>query len=109
MLDEGVDIDQPWASVSEALGKEIDKESLLISLLHMLHDRLSALSALGFEELSRRWDAYNLLDGKAVTFSSGTEKMSGTVQGINQQGELCLTLPSGELRAFNSSISEIRW
>ena len=56
----------------------------------------------GFDKIRAKWlkSAYRL--NSIVTLDNGTEKISGTFKGINEEGAICIELSSGEVHSFSS-------
>ena len=108
-MSEGVGIDQPWSSVSEAMQQEIDREQLLVKLLDALYSAMIEFPHVEMVEFMRRWNHWDIVRGQQVSFSDGDNMLSGESKGIDHNGYLKVLLDSGELRAFGTSISKVRW
>lgn len=102
-------IDQPWTSLSEICGKEIDRNRFLVELLNALYIAMQSFPALGADELLSRWERWDLIKGKPISFLRGGETCKGIAQGIDHSGHLLVDIGGGEIKAFNTSISKVRW
>lgn len=52
------------------------------------------------DELVREWPEFDALRGRRVEVQSAREAVSGIVEGIDWEGQLCLRMPDGELESF---------
>lgn len=103
------DVDQPWTSLSEALGANIDRSKFLVTLLDALYLSMESFQDLDSEALQKKWLKWDLIKGKSITFLHEGETIEGKAQGIDPLGYLLVALVSGEVKAFNTSISKVRW
>lgn len=103
------DIDQPWTSLSEIRGKDIDRNELLVQLLDALFVAMGAFPELSLDELLARWAKWDLVQGKSITFLHGGASCEGVAQGIDYRGHLLVRLRTGEIKAFSTSITKVRW
>jgi BirA family biotin operon repressor/biotin-[acetyl-CoA-carboxylase] ligase len=108
-MNEGNGIDQPWTSVGEAMQKPVDRDQLIVALLDALHIAMVEFPHVDMAEFMRRWNRWDIIRGQHVSFSEGENTLSGESRGIDQNGHLKVLLDSGELRAFGTSISKVRW
>lgn len=106
---EASDIDQPWTSVSEAMGRSVDREQLLIALLDALFTSMVEFPHVAVKEFKHRWNLWDIVRGQQVTFFEGDEQVSGIPSGIDDSGHLLVKLESGAVNAFNTSIRKVRW
>ena len=95
-------ITQPWTSLRAMSGQYQDRNHIVIALLKQLLTDLTLFSQEGFKAFHANWMKHDYLLNRAITLCVNEEKVSGVVQGINEQGHLVLRLPHGELRVFSS-------
>ncbi len=78
----------PWAtSLADCLGTKFDRTLVLIECLHQLERRIDELRR-AEASLLDQWRAYCLLSGRKVTIDMFGTQISGTCQGIDEQGAL---------------------
>ncbi len=100
--DDPLDISQAWTSLREESGMIWDRNEVAIILLRYLHSYIHRFEQHGFSAFSEAWDAVNGLKQKVVTLEYGEQRISGTVVGINPNGNLLLRLADGNVQAFSS-------
>ena len=89
-----------WASLKEVLQttEEIDRNKVCTALITTLMDYIQEFEQKPFESFIPEWDSVDYLAGKNITIQAVT----GTMQGINKQGNLMLLLPSGKTQSITS-------
>lgn len=102
-------IDQPWTSLSEIYGEDIDRNKFLVKLLSALYAAMQTFPMITTDELLIRWSKWDLIKGKTISFLQNGETCEGVAQGIDHSGHLLVKVSSKETRAFNTSISQVRW
>ncbi|MGB1311036.1 MAG: biotin--[acetyl-CoA-carboxylase] ligase [Leucothrix sp.] len=102
-------VDQPWTSLSEIIGHHVDRNAFLITLLDVLYKAMESFAELEVGSLQARWSQWDLLKDKSVSFLQNGESCEGVAKGIDSSGYLLVTLASGKTKAFNTSISKVRW
>lgn len=85
-------VDFPATSVADVLGKPIDREDLLISILSSLETLLGEIVSDSFLEQWRGKLAYRNRD---VVINTPTGEISGKITGLSPEGELILTNDDG--------------
>lgn len=86
----------PATSLEEETGFPLQREELLATILRHF---FSWRSRLGTDEFMAAWDQRLAFRGKTVSISLPSGMiLSGTVQGIDQEGALLLQLNSGDIR-----------
>lgn len=108
-MNEGTGIDQPWTSVSESMGRSVDREQLVIALLDALFTAMIEFPHVEIKEFMHRWNRWDIVRGQHVSFLEGENRLSGIAQGIDSDGHLSVLLESGEMKAFGTTISQVRW
>ena len=108
-MDEGSGIDQPWTSVSESMGRPVDREALVLALLDALFAAMVEFPHVEIKEFMHRWNRWDIVRGQHVSFLEGENRLSGVAQGIDSDGHLSVLLDSGEMKAFGTTISQVRW
>ena len=102
-------VDQPWTSLSSAVGKTIDRNNFLTSLLDDLHAAMESFQDLSADVLLARWEKWDLIAGKKVSFLQDGETREGVAKGIDSSGYLLVDMGKVGVKAFNTSISKVRW
>jgi len=89
-----------WASLKEVLQttEEIDRNKVCTALITTLMDYIQEFEQKPFESFIPEWDSVDYLAGKNITIQT----LTGTMQGINKQGNLMLLLPSGKTQSITS-------
>ena len=103
------EVDQPWTSLSGILGHAVDRNRLLVLLLDKLYLAMSSFAVFNENELLKKWPKWDVINAKQVSFQKNGETLEGVARGINSSGYLLVEMESGELMAFNTSISKVRW
>ncbi|PID45581.1 MAG: biotin--[acetyl-CoA-carboxylase] ligase [Proteobacteria bacterium] len=102
-------IDQPWTSVFEVVQHTVNRNELLVPLLDALHVAMIKFPYIDHSEFMRHWKRWDLIFGHQVSFVEDGRTLVGEARGVNDSGHLNVMLDSGELRAFGTSISRVRW
>jgi BirA family biotin operon repressor/biotin-[acetyl-CoA-carboxylase] ligase len=97
------ELDQPWTSISEALGKIIlDRNIVASELIKQLYLYIQRFEQKGLNDFLKEWQAIDHLKGKKVTLDVSGNLITGIAEGINEEGHLLLRLENGEVRNFSS-------
>ena len=102
-------IDQPWVSLNQAMGQAVDRNHILLGLLDKLHVGLSAFASMSVAEIKQSWQQWDLIRGRKVSFLENKNKLVGEALGVDDSGQLKVRLESGEMKAFGTTISKVRW
>jgi len=100
-------IDQPWISLYEALGRPVDRNQLASNVLHELSDCLKLHQSHGFAALRDSWEANHLWQGREVILSAGANQIEGKVLGVGLDGSLRLNV-NGYEKSFNGGELSLR-
>ena len=90
-------ITQPWTSLRKVTGKIIDRNRLGAQLLDDLPKHINTFLDIGLDYFMQRWKSVDYLYGQYITISDSNNKISGVVQGIDQQGYLILKQKNGNI------------
>ncbi len=100
-------IGQAVTSLTEAMGETnnsiLSKDTLYIHLIKRLNSRLSVFNNLNFDHFIESWRAWDILQGKQVTFDHQNTMISGEVVKIDKHGRLGILKHSGELCFYTSA------
>ncbi len=97
-------VGQDCTSIEEILGENVVSRELLIShLIHRLTNNLKQLSSLDFDDFIRSWNNWDILKGKAVSFTHQGIKISGLVDQLDELGRLGIVKSNGSLEFFSSA------
>lgn len=94
----GPDLRDSATSLSIATGAEVARESVLESLL----ERLAALLEVEPDRLLPAYRARDALNGRAITWSAGTERLEGEASGVDDEGNLVVFTADGERTALTA-------
>jgi len=92
-------VDQPWADLTSALGKAVDRNLLVALLQHQLVLDLQHFSQQGFASYAQEFNLLDQFAGEQVTLSSGSQTMTGLCAGVDAQGGLVLDI-NGQKQSF---------
>ena len=104
ILDDKNNITQSWTSLKQITGNYIDRNLLSIALIHNLNSYLERFAKYGLREFIPQWNKLDYLYNQSIKLNN---EASGIAKGINEQGNLLLELPSGEIKAFSSGETSI--
>lgn len=103
------EIDQPWVSLNQAMGKPVERNHVLLGMLDKLYAGLSLFPSLSAHEIKQQWQKWDLIRDRKVSFLNQEEKLVGDALGVDDSGQLQVRLGSGEVKAFGTTISKVRW
>lgn len=95
-------IDQPWTSMSKELKKHINRTEVCTDLVESIINTIEQPFDHGL------WDKLDYLTQKPVTVLKGEQSIKGKAVGINEQANLLVELPSGEVQSFNGGEVSVR-
>lgn len=98
-------IDQPWTDLSEAAGRALSRNRVAGVCLGSVLDGLRCFANDGFRSFLPRWDAYDLLFGRAVAVREGSKTTLGRAMGIDGTGALVLQTHHGKERFYSGDVS----
>ena len=94
-VDSGV-IGQPWTSMSGELGRQLNRNDLVVELNKQLSRYLGIKLRDGFSALQGEWQAAHLWQGRTVALTAGGEPVEGEVLGVDQSGAIRLRVDGVE-------------
>lgn len=100
-------IDQPWTSIRQVLGAQIDRNQFVAGLSDHLARYLELHRLHGFSALREQWEASHLWQGRAVSLAAGVQSIEGRVLGVDDTGALRLEVDGGE-RVFSGGELSLR-
>ena len=89
---------QRATSVADLTGSAIDRESVMVRLIHHLDRCYGELDEYGFEALRARWDAFFGLRGRRVRIENDEDVVIGRALGIDRNGALIIEDGFGKLQ-----------
>jgi BirA family biotin operon repressor/biotin-[acetyl-CoA-carboxylase] ligase len=102
--DLGEELSRTATSLEVAAGRKVDRDRVLEALFGRLAERLEDLADGRTEELLDRYRERDALTGEEISWTRSGQERTGTVQGIDQSGNLVVlangnqeTLESGEV------------
>lgn len=105
-VDSGV-IGQPWTSMSGELGRQLNRNDLVVELNKQLSRYLDIQLRDGFSALQGEWQAAHLWQGRTVALTAGGEPVEGEVLGVDQSGAIRLRVDGVE-RSFSGGELSLR-
>ena len=104
---QGEVIDQPWTSLRQVLGEQVDRNAFVASLNRQLERYLHLHQAEGFAALREQWEASHLWQGRAVVLAAGAQAIHGRVLGVDDTGALRLDI-DGQEKVFSGGELSLR-
>lgn len=104
---QGEVIDQPWTSLRQVLGEQVDRNAFVASLNRQLERYLQLHQADGFTALREQWEASHLWQGRAVVLAAGAQAIQGRVLGVDDSGALRLEI-EGQEKVFSGGELSLR-
>ncbi len=90
------------ASLSSALGRPVDRPTLLTTILESFEELYAKLSSGRFEEVLKRWSMLSATLGAEVRITTVTGTYQGKAIGVSEDGALVVRLSDGAHRVFHS-------
>lgn len=100
-----VEIDQPWTSMRQVLGRQVERNAFVRSLSASLELFLARHAELGFAGLRAEWEAAHLWQGRDVALISGQQVVQGIVLGVDDTGALRLEVAGQECTFSGGELS----
>lgn len=100
-------IGQPWTSMSGELGRQLNRNDLVVELNKQLSRYLDIQLRDGFSALQGEWQAAHLWQGRTVALTAGGEPVEGEVLGVDQSGAIRLRVDGLE-RSFSGGELSLR-
>lgn len=100
-------IDQPWTSLRQVLGEQVDRNQFVAGLNRQLEHYLQLHQQHGFASLRAQWEASHLWQGRMVTLATGAQATRGRVLGVDDAGALRLEV-AGQERLFSGGELSLR-
>lgn len=100
-------IGQAWTSMSGELGRQLNRNDLVVELNKQLSRYLDIQLRDGFAALQGEWQAAHLWQGRAVALTAGGEPVEGEVLGVDQSGAIRLRVDGLE-RSFSGGELSLR-
>ncbi|MER0044816.1 MULTISPECIES: bifunctional biotin--[acetyl-CoA-carboxylase] ligase/biotin operon repressor BirA [unclassified Pseudomonas] len=100
-------IDQPWTSLRQVVGEQVDRNAFVASLNRQLERYLHLHQAEGFAALREQWEASHLWQGRAVVLAAGAQAIHGRVLGVDDTGALRLDI-DGQEKVFSGGELSLR-
>lgn len=95
--EQAIAVDQPWTSVSEAIGEPVavDRNALAARLLARFISALQQFALQGLEPFRADWDRFDALRGRWVRVHTPQETVEALVEGVADDGGLLLKNRTG--------------
>ena len=102
------EIESIATSLRAESGRKISRLNVLKAVLEELDRQYQLLAAGRADEVRRAWEQHALILGKRVTFYSGDKTLTGTAQGIDEDGHLMLIDENGARQEIISGDVSLR-
>lgn len=93
-------------SLVEMTHRALDRTEVLLAVLRCLANRLPLLKCDAWQ-LAEAWRERCYLQGRTVQLDTGTQRITGVCQGIDDQGALLLYTETGIQRCFGGVVAKI--
>lgn len=100
-------IDQPWTSIRQVLGAQVDRNLFVRALSAQLERYLQVHQSQGFGALREQWEAGHVWQGRAVSLAAGSQSVQGRVLGVDDTGALRLEV-DGDVQVFSGGELSLR-
>ncbi|UQY32772.1 bifunctional biotin--[acetyl-CoA-carboxylase] ligase/biotin operon repressor BirA [Pseudomonas fulva] len=100
-------IDQPWTSLRQVVGGQVDRNGFVASLNRQLQHYLQLHQTHGFASLREQWEANHLWQGRAAVLAAGLQSVQGRVLGVDDTGALRLEV-EGQEKVFSGGELSLR-
>jgi BirA family biotin operon repressor/biotin-[acetyl-CoA-carboxylase] ligase len=104
---QGEVIDQPWTSLRQVLGEQVDRNVFVAGLNGQLERYLQLHQVQGFAALREQWEASHLWQGRVVVLAAGAQTIRGRVLGVDDAGALRLQI-DGQEKVFSGGELSLR-
>lgn len=105
-------LDQPIASLSNVLTKSIDRNQLIAEMVNRLVRLMSVYPEVGFSAYQNKWESYAAYVGQHVVLQRRGDQsattIAGVLEGVDEQGCLCVRDDSGVLQKIIDSELSLR-
>ncbi|HXG29347.1 MAG TPA: bifunctional biotin--[acetyl-CoA-carboxylase] ligase/biotin operon repressor BirA [Nevskiales bacterium] len=102
-------LDQPWATVAQALDAAgcvpPGRNALCAAVADALVRALAAFAQHGFADFARRWAAFDLARDRPVRLEQEGQSITGVARGVDGEGALLLETASGLRRCLSGDLS----
>ena len=101
-------IDQPWVDVRTILGAPADRNRLAALVLRQWRQQFQIFADKGFAPFRLEWQRRHVHQGQRVRLLQGESEITGTAEGVDENGALLLRGTDGKQRAFHSGEISLR-
>ena len=101
-------IDQSCTSLEQISSDTIDRNSLVIEIVHALTELFENFPSSGFDSFHQDWKNYDRLFEREVKVLRGEDSFPGIAMGIDESGALLLDEGNGALSRFLSGDVSLR-
>lgn len=100
-------IDQPWVDLQNITGETADRNRLAALMIRHLGRMFHVFTEKGFAAFREEWQTRHLYHGRRVRLIQGERELSGTVEGIDDNGGLIVRHAKGK-QVFHSGEISVR-
>ncbi|MDR3477143.1 MAG: biotin--[acetyl-CoA-carboxylase] ligase [Gammaproteobacteria bacterium] len=98
-----------WIDVASIAHRPLQRNYLAGLLINEILHGLSVYQQQGFRAFINEWQQLDVMRGKEVTVHRVLETVTGTMEGINEKGELLLKSSDNTLRTFHCGEVSVRY
>ncbi len=99
---------KPWCSLFDITSKLIDRNQVIARLIIHLDQHVKCFLEKGFAAFIPKWQQHDYLYNQLINVSQGTNRISGTAQGVNELGQLILIDPLGTRHYLSSGDTSLQ-
>lgn len=103
--DEGAVIDQPWASLREIHGKQLDRNLVAAAVLEEVMPMLALFEQQGFQPFQKDWYQHDLLRGRDISIQGEHHARQGRAHGLDESGALLVKFDDGIEKIHSGEVS----
>lgn len=96
-------IDQAWASIIQCATEVVQREAIIIALVHQMQLNMQLLVQHGFNYFMSLWQDYDYLTNKSLTIKSSEQIYNGQYVGVDDQGCLVIKMLDNQTMALISA------
>ncbi|MEE2987054.1 MAG: biotin--[acetyl-CoA-carboxylase] ligase [Nitrospinota bacterium] len=89
-------------SIHLEMGHPIDRQALILSLLHHLDREYQDFLIKGIAGITAKWSQHTKMFGSSITLIKGKTRIHGTALQLDEKGNLVIRTPEGNTMAFDS-------
>ncbi|WP_020404987.1 biotin--[acetyl-CoA-carboxylase] ligase [Hahella ganghwensis] len=106
--EEATSIDQPWTSLEREVGRGLDRNELLSSLLNEVLNSIDLFMEGGFSAVRDLWESHDVLIGRSIRLLGYNNQIEGVYKGVDDMGNLLMETADEGVAAYSAGEVSIR-